>query len=400
MVNILLFDTPVSRTALAPFTDTKPIAALRVGIRTIIEKWADSWPGCESISYLTTNHLQAKFPAILAEQNLCIHASFLPTEELIQAMGNLAIDTALWHEDQLVAFWMKKDAQIMHLASLSQPASNLIRTHFTGKLTQIKNKWDLFLQNATAIKEDLQHIRTQRKSQPIDDPHTICYNAQDIFIEAGAQIKAAILNAEAGPIYIGKDAVVEEQAVLKGPVALCEGAQVKVGSTLSHGTTIGPYSKVGGEISNTVIFEYSNKAHSGFIGNSVIGEWCNLGANTTTSNLRNDYRTIKVWDQEQEDFTETGLQFCGLFLGAYSKCGINTMFNTGSVIGICTNLFGAGYMKRFIPSFTKGSPPDGFYAADLDHAIESIKNTMARRNQGLSITDIDMLVYLYEQCRS
>lgn len=396
MVNILLFDTSASRAALAPFTDTRPIATLRVGMRTIVEKWMDYWPDRDTFSCVTADYLQAKFPVVITEQNLCINGSFLPTEGLIKALYSLEPGDVLWYEDQVLAFWHRKQPQ-MNLDFFSKTPVQDGKVYYPDELVQIKNKWDIFLQNALAIRDDFQRIRAKRTSQSITDPHTILYNQQEIFIEEGASIKAAILNAEAGPIFIGKDVVVEEQAILKGPVAICEGAQVKVGSNISNGTTIGPHSKVGGEVSNAVIFEYSNKAHSGFMGNSVIGEWCNLGANTTTSNLRNDYGNVKVWDQGQEGLVDTGLQFCGLFLGAYSKCGINTMFNTGTVVGTCSNLFGAGYMKRFLPAFTKGSPPDRFFVYSFNQALESIENTMARRNQELTTIDRDILVNLYDQ---
>lgn len=395
MVNILLFDTIARRSTLAPFTDTKPIATLRVGMRTILEKWRDYWPGPATFSCLTADYLQAKFPLAIAEQNLWINGSFLPTEGLIQALTDLKPGDVLWYKEEVLAFWQQKQFPVnISLFPKSLPQHR--KVDYLGELIQIKHKWDIFSQNALAIHDDFQRIRAKQTSQPITDPYTIVYNQQNIFIEQGANIKAAILNAESGPIYIGKDALVEEQAVLKGPVAICEGAQVKVGSNLSHGTTVGPYSKVGGEVSNAVIFEYSNKAHSGFIGSSVIGEWCNLGANTTTSNLRNDYGKVKVWDQGKEGLVDSGLQFCGLFLGAYSKCGINTMFNTGTVVGTCSNIFGTGYMKRFIPAFTKGSPPDRFFVYAFDPALKSIENSMARRNQELTTTERGILVSLYD----
>jgi UDP-N-acetylglucosamine diphosphorylase/glucosamine-1-phosphate N-acetyltransferase len=396
MVNVLLFDTTANRASLAPFTDTRPIATLRVGMRTILEKWMDYWPDRDTFSCLTADYLQPKFPLTIAEHNLCINGTFLPTEALIKALYNLEPGDVMWYEGEVLAFWQLKQPK-MDLDHFSEIPFQYGKVNYPGKLVQIKNKWDIFLQNELAIQDDFKRIRAKRTSQSITDPHTIVYNQQDIFIEEGASIRAAILNAEAGPIYIGKNVVIEEHAVLKGPVAICEGAQVKVGSNLSNGTTIGPYSKVGGEVSNSVIFEYSNKAHSGFMGNSVIGEWCNLGANSTTSNLRHDYGHIQVWDQVKEKLVDTGLQFCGLFLGAFSKCGISTMFNTGTVIGTCSNLFGAGYMKRFLPAFTKGSPPDRYFIYPFNQALESIENTLARRDQELTTIDRDILVKLYDQ---
>lgn len=395
MVNILLFDTTATRVALAPFTDTRPIATLRVGIRTLMEKWMDYWPDAATFSCVTADYLQPKFPLAITEQNLCINGSFIPTEELIKALYDLEPGDVLWYQDEVLAFWQIKQPE-MDLDFFSKIPIQYGKVYYQGKLIQIKNKWDIFLQNDLAIRDDFQRIRSKRTSQSITDSYTILYNQEDILIEEGARIKAAILNAEAGPIYIGKNAVIEEQATIKGPVAICEGAEVKVGSNIAQGTTIGPYSKVGGEVFNAVVFEYSNKAHNGFMGNSVIGEWCNLGANTTTSNLRNDYEDIKVWDPVQEKLTSTGLQFCGLFLGAYSKCGINGMFNTGTIVGTCSNLFGTGYVKKFLPAFTQGSPPNSFFVYAFNQALEAIENTMARRNQELTTIDRDILVKLYD----
>jgi UDP-N-acetylglucosamine diphosphorylase/glucosamine-1-phosphate N-acetyltransferase len=275
------------------------------------------------------------------------------------------------------------------------PSGNAM-VYSSEELIQIQHRWDLVLYNESAMQADLQVIRAKRKSHPIADKHTICYHANDIFIEEGAKIQAAILNAEKGPIYIGKNAIVEEQAVLKGPLVVSEGAEIKVGSYVYDNTNIGPYSKIGGEVSNSIIFEYSNKAHGGFMGHSVIGEWCNIGANATVSNLRNDYNPITLWDTVTQTFVNTGRQFCGLFLGAYSKCGINTAFNTGTVIGIGANLFGTGYMKRYLPAFIKGGPSNNFVVHELNDALMSIENTMKRRNQELTPVDVDILSQLYD----
>jgi len=395
-MNILLFDTLSSKIALKPFSDTRPIAKIRIGITTIEEKWDAYIPA--TYSFATERYLQTKFSSISTEKNLCINGSILPNQPLIDAIKKLKPNETLVTGDTIIAFWCDHiSALYLYPDNISKVQTTNISLPFTGEITQLKNKWDIFTYNAQAIIEDFKQIKEIKATQPLHDPHTIVYNPENIFIEEGAVIKAAILNAEAGPIYIGKNAIVEERAVIKGPVAIGEGAQIKVGSYISQGTTIGPYAKIGGEVSNSVVFGYSNKAHDGFLGHSVIGEWCNLGASTITSNLRNDYKKVTVWDDAMEDFVNTNLQFCGLFMGDHSKCGIHTMFNTGTVVGVSTNLFGTGYFKRFIPSFTKGSPIDNLFTYDLEKALTSIENTMGRRNKELTQADKSILTHLSEE---
>jgi UDP-N-acetylglucosamine diphosphorylase/glucosamine-1-phosphate N-acetyltransferase len=395
-INVLLFDTPPNRIALKPFSDTRPIAKIRVGITTIEEKWNTYLPA--TYSFLTENYLQAKFPYTNAEKSLWINGSIIPNQSLVDAIKNLKTNETLIRGDIIIAFWdTDTPSPWAYLENISKAQTKNAALSFTEEIIQLKNKWDIFTYNAQAIIEDFETIKKRKTTQPLYDPHTIVYNPKNIFIEEGVVIKAAILDAELGPIYIGKNAIIEEKAVIRGPVAIAEGAQIKVGSYIYQGTTIGPYAKVGGEVSNSVIFGYSNKAHDGFLGHSVIGEWCNLGAYTTTSNLRNDYRTVTVWDDTVKDFANTNLQFCGLFMGDYSKCGIHTMFNTGTVVGVSTNLFGTGYFKRFIPSFSKGSPADNLLAYNLERALISIENTIMRRSKELTQVDKNILIHLSEE---
>lgn len=397
MKNVLLFDTYSNRLSLYPFTDTRTIASLRVGITTIMEKWQDLWQDhAVAFSTITEPYLATKFPSIVAEQNLCVNASFLPTPNAIQAITNLVPGQCLLYRNKLLAFRPQHPRELTIDFCSKYAVEGNTTEYAAEELIQIQHKWDLWRYHAAAMATDLQRIQNQRQSQPIADHHTICYHPEHIFVEAGATIKAAMLNAEKGPIYIGKNAIVEEQAVLKGPVVIAEGAQVNVGSYVYDNTSIGPYSKVGGEVSNSILFEYSNKAHAGFMGHSVIGEWCNIGGNATISNLRNDYNPSTVWDEITQTFVKTDQQFCGLFLGAYSKCGICTNFNTGTVIGIGANLFGTGYMKRYLPAFTKGSPPHNFVIHDLDDLLVSIANTMKRRNQALTPVDEAIVSELYD----
>jgi UDP-N-acetylglucosamine diphosphorylase/glucosamine-1-phosphate N-acetyltransferase len=233
-----------------------------------------------------------------------------------------------------------------------------------------------------------------RKSQPLNNS---CRNIGKgkIFIEEGASANDTTFNTTTGCIYIGKDAEVMEGSVVRGPFALCEHSVLKMSSKIYGATTIGPHSKVGGEVNNSVVFGYSNKAHDGFLGNSVIGEWCNLGADTNNSNLKNNYANVKLWNYSGENFIDTGLQFCGLIMGDHSKCGINTMFNTGTVAGVSSNIFGSGFPRNFIPSFSWGGA-QGFTTYRFEHAIETAQLVMQRRNTELTDNDKDILKYIFD----
>jgi UDP-N-acetylglucosamine diphosphorylase/glucosamine-1-phosphate N-acetyltransferase len=399
MENILLFDTLSTKIGLKPFSDTRPLATIRIGINTIEEKWKTFIPG--TYSYLTDAYLRHKFACLSKTTNLYINGSICPNKTLVDAIQHIGPQEMLVQGDTIIAFWGEQiSTPSPHTDTFSKLRDHAKTIPFHETIMQLKNKWDIFLHNSEAIREDFAQLRANKVTQQVNDPHTIFYNPQDVFIEEGAKIKAAILNAEEGPIYIGRNAVIEERAIIKGPVAICEGAQVKAGSRIYPGTTVGPYAKIGGEVTNSVIFEYSNKAHEGFLGHSVIGEWCNLGSHTNTSNLRNDYKEVTVWNEAQSDFTKTNLQFCGLFMGPYSKCGINSMFNTATVVGVCTNLYGTGYFKRYIPSFTKGSPSDHLFPYNLEDALISIENTMARRNKTLTEIDRKLLTNLSEAAMS
>ncbi|MEM7055634.1 MAG: putative sugar nucleotidyl transferase [Bacteroidota bacterium] len=393
-MNILLFDTPQARLALKPFSDIRPLAHIRLGITTIEEKWAHYLPG--DYSFITVPYLSKKFPCIEAPVNWCINSTVCPDKALVESIKQLQIHEQLVQGDTLIAFvGDQATLQGVYCDGLGQ--LGLKRVTFQGSIMQVKNKWDIFLLNEAALSKDFQCIRASKTTQPIKDRHTTIYQAADIFIEEGATIKAAILNAELGSIYIGKNAIVQEGAIIRGPVALGEGAQVNAGARIYNATTIGPYAKVGGEISNAVIFGYSNKVHDGFLGNAVIGTWCNLGAGTTTSNLKNDYSEVKVWDDFQEDFVGTNLQFCGLFMGDYSKCGINTMFNTGTVVGVSAHLFGSGFYNKFIPAFTRGGPDTNMTIYKLGKALEAAARTMERRAKQLTEVDKYILTHISQE---
>ncbi len=388
-MNIILFDEPSIRTSLLPLTYTRPVAACRVGILTIADKWSKQLKG--SISYLTEDYLSAKFTINKTEDNIFINGALCPDEKLIAAIEKLNIGEGLQWNNQILAVRLKDFNPL--------ETDGIKHTTYSNEVTLIDRPWKIFKQNAAQIKADFKVITKGRTSASITDLHTIVYGKENIFIEEGASIKAAILNAESGPIYIGKNAQVHEGAIIKGSFALCEGAHVHMGAKIKGDTTIGPFSRAGGEISNSVIFGYSNKGHDGFIGNTVLGEWCNLGADTNTSNLKNNYDQVKLWSYEKGGFQNTGEQFCGLIMGDHSKSGINTMFNTGTVVGVSANVFGAGFPRNFIPSFSWGGPA-GLSTFNIKKADEVATRVMERRNLKYDHTEASILNHIYDNTSS
>jgi UDP-N-acetylglucosamine diphosphorylase/glucosamine-1-phosphate N-acetyltransferase len=391
-VNIVLFDTLQARELLKPFSYTRALAKLRVGIGTIEEKWKHYLQG--EYSFLTAPYLSTKFPCIEAQDNLCINSTVCPDEVLLKAIKQLETNQKLVKDGLLIAA-LCDSATLQALPNDYFEAPSLKKIVFEGPLTQIKNNWDIFLFNETELRKDFQWICKNCTTQPIQDRHTIVYNEEAIFIEKGVSTRAAILNAESGPIYIGRNATVQEGAIIKGPVAICEEVQISAGARISNATTLGPYARAGGEINNSVMLGYSNKAHDGFMGNSVIGEWCNLGAGTNTSNLRNDYGKVKAWDERSKEFDTTDLQFCGLFMGDHSKCAINAMFNAGTMVGVSSNLFGVGFFDKVIPSFTRGMPGTRIQTYLLDKALEAAERMTMRRLVQLTKQDQEILTHIF-----
>jgi UDP-N-acetylglucosamine diphosphorylase/glucosamine-1-phosphate N-acetyltransferase len=383
-MNLILFDEPSVRTQLLPFTFTRPTASIRVGILTLAEKWEKRFN--LQASFLTENYLSVKYPLVQTSDNLLINGALCPDARLTEALENLGPNTCLMKNGVRLAV----RSPLATLTSFDQAK----QTEYDADVTLIDQVWKIFQHNAAQLRTDYEFITTGRTSAGIHDPHTIAYNKQNIFTEEGVIIKAAVLNADNGPIYLGKNSVVHEGALIKGPFALCEGSQVNMGAKIRGDSTVGPFSKVGGEISNAVIFGYSNKAHDGFLGNSVIGEWCNLGADTNTSNLKNNYENVKIWNYATGGFKDTGLQFCGLMMGDHSKCGINTMFNTGTVVGVSANIFGGGFPRTFIPSFAWGGA-NGFSTFQLNKAFDTAERAMARRNVKFDDYDKQILSSVY-----
>ena len=383
-MNYILFDGS-ARNQLLPFTYTRPVADIRVGILTIREKW-EKMLGFTT-STVTEDYLIDKFPMIEMEQNIFINASVLPTKHLVSLIQNLSENKALFIDDEPLAFFAKEDQEIDFETFDVLPYTN-------DDILRIENTWDIFKLNGEAIKRDFKLLTTDRESQLIPEM-TLAFNKDQIFIEEGAVLPLCSLNANDGPIYIGKDSEIMEGSMIRGPFALCENATIKMGAKIYGATTIGPHSKIGGEVNNCVIFGYSNKGHDGFLGNSVLGEWCNIGADTNNSNLKNNYAEVRLWDYETEGFAKTGLQFCGLMMGDHSKCGINTMFNTGTVVGVSANIFGSGFPRNFIPSFSWGSA--GMITYKTDKAFEVAKVVMSRRDIAFTEVDVQILEHVFEE---
>ena len=384
-MNYILFDGS-ARNQLLPFTYTRPVADIRVGILTIREKW-EKMLGFTT-STVTEDYLIDKFPMIEMEQNIFINASVLPTKHLVSLIQNLSENKALFIDDEPLAFFAKEDQEIDF-------ETFDVLQYTNDDILRIENTWNIFKLNGEAIKRDFKLLTTDRESQLIPEM-TLAFNKDQIFIEEGAVLPLCSLNANDGPIYIGKDSEIMEGSMIRGPFALCENATIKMGAKIYGATTIGPHSKIGGEVNNCVIFGYSNKGHDGFLGNSVLGEWCNIGADTNNSNLKNNYAEVRLWDYETEGFAKTGLQFCGLMMGDHSKCGINTMFNTGTVVGVSANIFGSGFPRNFIPSFSWGGSA-GMITYKTDKAFEVAKVVMSRRDIAFTEVDVQILEHIFKK---
>tara|TARA_B100000780_G_C21073135_1_gene431922 strand:- start:81 stop:1256 length:1176 start_codon:yes stop_codon:yes gene_type:complete len=384
-MNYILFDGSV-RNSLLPFTFTRPVADIRIGILSIREKWE------KHLGYTTTTiteeYLEAKYPMVELEENILINASYLPTKSLVEQVRNLSENQAIFKGEEVIAFFTSDTQEDVDFTLYKQ-------IECSEDVLQLKNTWDIFSLNDKAIKADFGLITQGRTSQPIPEGvHAI--NKENIFIEEGATISFSSLNASKGPIYIGKDAEIMEGCLVRGPFAMCEHSVLKMGAKVYGATTLGPYCKVGGEVNNSVLFGFSSKGHEGFLGNSVLGEWCNIGADTNTSNLKNNYAEVKLWNYHTERFTNTGLQFCGLMMGDHSKCGINTMFNTGTVVGVSANIFGSGFPRNFIPSFSWGGAA-GFTTYQLNKVIEVAKVVMRRRDVQFSKIDENILQHVFDE---
>jgi UDP-N-acetylglucosamine diphosphorylase/glucosamine-1-phosphate N-acetyltransferase len=383
-MNYILFDGTV-RNALLPFTFTRPVADIRVGILTIREKW-EKYLGSTTTT-LTEEYLSEKFPMVEMENNVLINASFLPNDILVEIVKNLEKNQAIFQGEEVIAFYTNDTQEEVDFDTYEI-------IEFNEECLKLEHTWDIFAKNDAALREDFELITEDRKSQPIPKSVNVI-SPKNIFIEEGAKLEFVTLNASTGPIYIGKNAEIMEGSVIRGPFALCEEAQVKLATKVYGATTIGPHCRIGGEVNNSVLFGYSNKGHDGFLGNSVLGEWCNMGADSNNSNLKNNYEEVRLWSYETEGFARTGLQFCGLMMGDHSKCGINTMFNTGTVVGVSANIFGAGFPRNFVPSFSWGGA-SGFTTYLTSKAFQTAKIAMARRQVEFTEEDAKILEHVFE----
>ena len=383
-MNYILFDGP-ARNALLPFTFTRPVADILVGIMTIRQKW-ELHLGSTTTT-LTEEYLSDKYPMVELEGNVMINASFLPNAILAELVSNLEPNQAIFKKDEIIAFYTSENQEEVDFDTYEI-------IEYNDDCITIENTRDSFSKNDVDIREDFELLTQDRRSQPI--PKSVNVIApEDVFIEEGAKLEYVTLNASSGPIYIGKDSEIMEGSVIRGPFALCDNAQVKMASKIYGATTVGPYSRVGGEVKNVVIFAYSNKGHDGFLGDSVLGEWCNIGADSNNSNLKNNYEEVRLWSYQTEGFAKTGLQFCGLMMGDHSKCGINTMFNTGTVVGVSANIFGSGFPRNFVPSFSWGGA-SGFTTYLTKKAFETAKLVMARRNIVFDEKEAAILEHVFE----
>lgn len=380
-MNPILFDDPIIRINLLPFTYTRPIGNIRVGILTIDEKW-EKWLGVRPC-FQTAGYLEKKFGKKNGDDNLLINGAVCPDQKLVDTIKALPPHYFLV-QDQLLIAARSPEGEM--------DSSNTVQ--YETPVSLIDRPWKIFTENAAQIKVDFRLITSGRTSAGITDPHTIVYSPENLFVEEGVKTKAAVINAENGPVYLGKDSIVDEGAVIRGTFALCEGGHINMGAKMRGDTTVGPFCKVGGEVSNSVLFSYSNKAHDGFLGCSVIGEWCNLGADTNTSNLKNTFDEVKLWSHADNSFINTGLQFCGLMMGDHSKCSINTMFNTGTVIDVSANVFGEGFPRNYIPSFAWGGS-GGLTTYHLDKAFLTARKAMERRQRTLDETEQNILEHVY-----
>lgn len=383
MKNIILYDREETRTNLLPFTYTRPVGALRVGITTLREKWEYFIPG--EYSWLTDEYLSIKYPTSGSDSiSLFIDGSVIATRETASMIDSLPAGKGLSFNDRRIAFCGTLDE--------FRNAPDSCFSEVGTEVSVIENLYDIFLKNGECIKADFEHLTAGRSSAVIPSSCTVIGNPELVFIEDGVDLEGAFLNTKSGPIYLGPNSTVMECSCLRGPFALCEHSYVNMGTKIYSDTTIGPYCKVGGELNNVVMIGYSNKAHDGFLGNAVIGEWCNLGAGCVASNLKNDYTEIKLWNYTARRFARTGLQFCGLMMGDHSKAGINTMFNTATVLGVGVNVYGSGFQRNFLASFSEGSRA-GFNDVPMQKFFEIAERVMARR--GVALTDVDKEIFMH-----
>lgn len=390
-MNYILFDDS-NRNNLLPFTHTRAVADIRCGIMTMRERW-EYVLQVKNTSTLTQEYLQPVYASNWGVNDCYINGGIFASIELGKAIQNLAKNHRLVKDGVLIAIHIERPVSTFQ--DLDDLRDGYEAIEFEGTVDSIKNVWDIFSLNDRALRNDFAMVTAGRTSASIPEGITVT-GADQLFIEPGAIIYAGcVINAARGPVYIGKNAEVLEGTLMRGPIAICDNGVVKMGAKIYGATTIGPGCKVGGEINNVVFFANSNKSHDGYLGNAVIGEWCNLGADTNCSNLKNNYDEVKIWDEANRKSVKTGLTFCGLLMGDHSKCGINTMFNTGTVVGVSCNIFGGGFPEKFVPSFSWGGS-EVMTTYDFNRAMETANRMMNRRGEELNEVETAMFRYIYE----
>ncbi|MDQ3141189.1 MAG: glucose-1-phosphate thymidylyltransferase [Bacteroidota bacterium] len=386
--NLILLD-PASSINLWPLSRTRPLADLRCGILSIREKW-EYYLDAQASNYCNST-LSQVFPVQVEEENWIILGSLIPEIEIIKRIHSLKLGQCIESpEGQFIAAHLNKNECL----DFMNGTKNQSDTASISLFRLLEFPWQLFQWNAEELEKDFELLTKNRASQNPDSSNTLLGGR--IFIEEGAQVICSTLNANQGPIYIGKNAEVMEGCMIRGGFALGEDAQLKMGAKIYGATSIGPGCRVGGEVSNSIIQAHSNKAHDGFLGNSLIGEWCNIGADSNSSNLKNNYDEVKVWNYQQQRFIRTGSQFCGLIMGDHAKCGINTMFNTGTLVGVGANVFGDGFPRQFIPDFAWGGA-SGYNTFQLDKFFITAEIVMNRRNKILSENQKQLLERIFQE---
>jgi UDP-N-acetylglucosamine diphosphorylase/glucosamine-1-phosphate N-acetyltransferase len=391
-MNYILFDD-YSWDNLLPLTFTRPVSEIRIGILRIREKWERYLD--ESCYHLTRDYLSDKYPLKTQEENVLLNSSVLPDDKLVAQVQNLDPGQALVYQDEIIAARLTK-YQVDDFRN--KEVRDIEVEEYSHEILKINHPWEIFLYNGKAIEQDFKLLTANRTSQPLSNTNQLL-GENEVFIEPGASVEGAVINSTQGPVYIGQDAEIMEGSVVRGPFAMAEHAVLKLSAKIYGPTTLGPYSKAGGELNNAILTGYSNKAHDGFLGNAVLGEWCNIGAGSNNSNLKNNYASVKLWDYTEERFIDTQQQFCGLIMGDHSKCAINTMFNTGTVVGVNANIYGAGFPRNFIPSFSWGGS-QGFKEYRVDKALEVARKVMKRRNLELDETQERILREVFNRTQN
>ena len=394
MRHIILYDSKEDFGNLLPITFTRPISGIRVGITTLREKWEALLPGEYKVE--TADFMSELYTCGYKDddETLVVYSSVIPTREIAERVD------ALKPGEKLVDAGGKA---IAYRGCLNEEGVEKLKSKvYKEKVHRLSYVFDIFLENAFAIKEDFRRLTEGRESAEAYTNNLILGDFTDetglpqLFIEEGGMVEGATINLREGPVYIGKNARIMEGSSVRGSLALCNNAQIRMGAKVYGGTTLGPYCKAGGELSNVVMLGYSNKSHDGYLGNAVIGEWCNIGAGVNASNLKNDYSKIRIWNYVEKRFIRTDLQFCGLIMGDHSKAGVNCMFNTATVLGVGVNVHGSGFPRVFVPSFSEGSASAGFSDVSLKKFFDIAERVMGRRGHDISEKERKVYEHVYQ----